>query len=83
MALEGPLNNKRAYRYQSREAPMRNHKDRRKTGNAPISPYEDNGRATLARDRRKNHERRIENLEMEERQLMLSEMPAPIIKDSS
>ena len=59
---------------------MRNHKDRRKTGDTPLSPHEDNGRATLCRDRRKNHERRIENLEVEERQLMLSEMPAPTIK---
>jgi hypothetical protein len=62
---------------------MRNRKDRRKTGKPPISPYEDNGRATLLRDRRKNHERRIENLKVEERQLILSEMPAPIIKKPS
>ncbi len=62
---------------------MRNHKDRRKTGDAPISPCEDNGRATLLRDRRKDHDRRIENLDIDERQLMLSEMPAPTIKKPS
>ena len=62
---------------------MRNHKDRRKNGDKQVSPHEDNGRATLLRDRRKSHDRRIENLAVEERQLMLSEMPAPAIKKPS
>ncbi len=62
---------------------MRSQKDRRKAGDAPLSPHEDNGHTTLLRDRRKSHERRLENLALEERQLMLSEMPSPVIKKPS
>jgi hypothetical protein len=62
---------------------MRSHKERRKTVDAPTSPVEDNGRATLLKERRKDHDRRIENLDVDERQLMLSEMPAPTTKKPS
>jgi hypothetical protein len=59
---------------------MRSHKDRRKKDDALQSSTEDNGRAALLRDRRKHHERRMENMKAEDRQLMYSEMPSPISK---
>jgi hypothetical protein len=49
--------------------------DRRKVRNGLQGPYEDNGREQFARERRKRRDRRMENLDLEERQLLLSEMP--------
>jgi hypothetical protein len=54
---------------------MRNRKDRRTLKQSPESAYEDNGRSLLAKERRKRRDRRKENLELEERQLLLAEMP--------
>lgn len=54
---------------------MRNRKDRRQPPPSPDSGYQDNGRSTLAKERRKKRDRRMENLKLEERQLLLSEMP--------
>jgi hypothetical protein len=53
---------------------MRNRKERRKH-QSPESEYLENGRGLLARERRKGRDRRKENLRLEERQLLLSEMP--------
>ena len=54
---------------------MKQRTDRRRTRSAPQDPHEDNGRGQFARERRKRRDRRMENLELEERQLLLSEMP--------
>jgi len=40
-------------------------------------PLEDNDRARVLAERRKQGERRLDNMAEEERQLQLSEMPAP------
>ena len=56
---------------------MRNPKDRRKAAAEAPSPYVDNGRAQLARDRRSGRDRRLENMQLDERQTQLSEMPGP------
>lgn len=53
--------------------PMRNRKDRRKPAGTPAIPFED--LSAGATDRRKQADRRLENLNAEERQLLLSEMP--------
>jgi hypothetical protein len=53
--------------------PMRNRKDRRKPADTPAIPFEDLHAG--ATDRRKQPDRRLENLNAEERQLLLSEMP--------
>jgi hypothetical protein len=53
---------------------MRNRKDRR-SQQPPESEHLENGRGLLARERRKGRDRRKENLRLEERQLLLSEMP--------
>lgn len=55
---------------------MRNLKDRRKTDNAAF-PFEDVHPG--ATDRRKLPDRRLENLDAEQRQLLLSEMPGDVI----
>ena len=52
---------------------MRRRKDRRKPKDATAYPFEDVSKA--APDRRKIRDRRIANLNAEERQLLLSEMP--------
>lgn len=52
---------------------MRDGKDRRNTGVMPAIPFEDLHPG--ATDRRKRPDRRLENLNAEERQLLLSEMP--------
>ncbi len=57
---------------------MRNSKDRRGSGSIARVPLEDNDRERVFTERRKQGERRIDNLAEEERQLLLSEMPAPV-----
>lgn len=52
---------------------MRRQKDRRKPSSTPVIPFED--LCPGATDRRKIPDRRLENLNVEERQLLLSEMP--------
>ena len=54
---------------------MKSRTDRRRTRNENEDPYENNGRGQFARERRKRRDRRMENLDLEERQLLLSEMP--------
>ncbi|MEZ5543564.1 MAG: hypothetical protein R3F42_16240 [Pseudomonadota bacterium] len=54
---------------------MKHRTDRRKAKDTGHDPLEDNGRAQFARERRKRRDRRMENLDLEERQLLLSEMP--------
>jgi hypothetical protein len=54
---------------------MKHRTDRRKARSGPEDTYENNGRGQHARERRKRRDRRMENLELEERQLLLSEMP--------
>jgi len=56
---------------------MRSRKDRRGTDSIASFPLEDNDRERVFNERRKPGERRIENLAEDERQLLLSEMPAP------
>ena len=62
---------------------MRNHKERRKAEGIPSVSLEDNGRTTSLVDRRKQRDRRIENLGADELQLMFSEMPSPTTKKPS
>jgi hypothetical protein len=62
---------------------MRDRKERRKAVDTPLSPLEDNGRTSSFMERRKHHDRRLENLDVEERQLMFSEMPSPTPKKPS
>ena len=59
---------------------MRNLKDRRKAGNATF-PFEDIHPG--ATDRRKLPDRRLENLDAEQRQLLLSEMPGDVTSTNS
>ncbi len=54
---------------------MKQRTDRRRVRNGLQDAYEDNGREQFARERRKWRDRRMENLDLEERQLLLSEMP--------
>jgi len=54
---------------------MRSHKDRRRAVRVPPCLTAENGRALLVSERRKRHARRLENMQLEERQLQLSEMP--------
>jgi len=58
---------------------MRHSKDRRDPHADTRFPLEDNQRELVLADRRKKSERRIENLDAEERQLLLSELPWPIL----
>jgi len=53
---------------------MRNGKDRRKTPAGTSSDFEDIART--APERRRQRDRRLENLDCDERQTLLSEMPA-------
>jgi len=53
--------------------PMKNRKDRRKPADTPALPFEDL-QAGIS-NRRKQPDRRLENLNAEERQLLFSEMP--------
>ena len=58
---------------------MRHSRDRRDPHAATRFPLEDNERELVLADRRKKTERRIENLDAEERQLLLSELPWPTL----
>ena len=58
---------------------MRSHKERRKPAPEIPSPYADNGRARLIRERRSGRDRRLENMRLDERQTEFSEMPGPVI----
>lgn len=58
---------------------MRHSKDRRDPHAAARFPLEDNERELVLAERRKTTERRIENLDTEERQLLLSELPWPTL----
>ena len=55
---------------------MRNSSDRRHTVTTGLHPIDDHETEVTDSDRRKSHDRRMENLTMEERQLLLSEMPS-------
>ena len=55
---------------------MRHVKDRRTPQATALYPFGDDTDVSK-NERRKTSERRMENLDAEERQLMLSEMPAP------
>lgn len=57
---------------------MKERTDRRRTGDETINPLEDNGRGKFARERRKRRDRRLENLDDAECQLLLSEMPGTL-----
>jgi len=56
---------------------MRKTKDRSDPSAIASFPLEDNDRARVLMERRKQAERRLDNMDEEERQLQLSEMPAP------
>ena len=62
---------------------MRHSKDRRDPDSLACRPLEDNDRERVYAERRKQGERRIDNLAEEERQLLLSEMPAPVSRNRS
>ena len=55
---------------------MRNSTDRRHPHTTGLHPIDDHEIEVTGTDRRKNHDRRMENLTLEERQLLLSEMPS-------
>jgi len=54
---------------------MRNTKERRHSQVLVTFPLEDNMHDFVTSERRKTRDRRLSNLEAEERQLLLSEMP--------
>ncbi|MGD8875116.1 MAG: hypothetical protein PVH38_08210 [Gammaproteobacteria bacterium] len=60
---------------------MRHSKDRRAPDSLASCALEDNDREKVYSERRKQGERRIDNLAEEERQLLLSEMPAPVSRN--
>jgi hypothetical protein len=60
---------------QSQGCAMKSRTDRRRIRTEAEDPLENNGRGKFARERRKRRDRRMENLELVERQLQLSEMP--------
>jgi hypothetical protein len=57
---------------------MRSPQDRRDDAANPVFPLEDSEQELVMEDRRKQKERRLEKLALEERQLLLSEMPGPV-----
>lgn len=57
---------------------MRHTRDRRGADSVASLALKDNDRERVFAERRKRGERRIDNMAEEERQLLLSEMPAPI-----
>ena len=61
---------------------MRHLKDRRAPLATAMFPFRDNADVSQ-HERRKTSERRMENLNAEERQLMLSEMPSPVLKKTT
>lgn len=54
---------------------MRNSKDRRHLHTIVTFPLEDSAHDFVTAERRKTRDRRLSNLEAEEKQLLLSEMP--------
>jgi len=54
---------------------MKQRTDRRKTRCNIQDTNEDNGRGRYARERRRQRDRRLANLDLEERRLLRSEMP--------
>jgi hypothetical protein len=54
---------------------MRNSRDRRRSHSVVTFPLENGARDLVTSERRKTRDRRLDNLEAEERQLLLSEMP--------
>ena len=54
---------------------MRDPKDRRTHHTTPMFPFENNGQKLVFSDRRETTERRMENMAVEERQLLFSEIP--------
>ena len=54
---------------------MRSAMDRRNRSTAATYPLEDSDHELVLEDRRTSKERRLDDLELEERQLLLSEMP--------
>ena len=54
---------------------MRNAKERRHSHTIVTFPLEDSAHDFVTSERRKTRDRRLSNLEAEERQLLLSEMP--------
>jgi hypothetical protein len=54
---------------------MRGPKDRRDGTADPAFPLEDSDQELVMEDRRRTRERRLEKMALEERQLLLSEMP--------
>lgn len=56
---------------------MRHAHDRRQPHHSSPNPVADNGLESTLADRRKTTDRRKENLTLEERQYLFSEMPAP------
>jgi hypothetical protein len=54
---------------------MRNSKERRHSHTIVTFPLEDSTHDLVTSERRKTRDRRLSNLEAEERQLLLSEMP--------
>jgi hypothetical protein len=54
---------------------MRNSRERRHSHTIVTFPLEDSARDFVTAERRKTRDRRMGNLEAEERQLLLSEMP--------
>ena len=59
---------------------MRSTKDRRESTTGAVFPLEDSNQEIVTEDRRKSGERRLDRLALEERQLLLSEMPWPAIR---
>ena len=55
---------------------MRNTTDRRHPHTTGLHPIDDHETEVAGADRRKLHDRRMENLTLEERQLLFSEMPS-------
>lgn len=59
---------------------MRSTKDRRENTTGAVFPLENSDQELVTEDRRKSRERRLDRLALEERQLLLSEMPWPAIR---
>jgi hypothetical protein len=59
---------------------MRSTKDRRENTTSVVFPLEDRDQKIVTEDRRKCRERRLDRMALEERQLLLSEMPWPAIR---
>jgi len=59
---------------------MRNQKDRRVSPDSGLFTPEENALGKPHQERRQRHDRRIENLTLEERLLQFSEMPSTTIK---